>query len=210
MLCEVIGEPIKRLALLIGEPIKLTGKRALRKALSSGIPLADAAFPGAVTHKAPETDSRTTPSDAMPWGPELNRGMWATVLQGPVWAQEMPGAWGLISAVRSARLPVNLIGSPINYANRLIGSPITSQSTASGSPMAPEAAQSPRAAAHLDVLVIHVHSLLSQVVPQLRVNGDDQEVGDFGFLHRLQAAVRTHASEPACLVLGRHRSRLSL
>ena len=31
--------------------------------------------------------------------------------------------------VRSARLPVNLIGSPINYANRLIGSPITSQST---------------------------------------------------------------------------------
>ena len=34
------------------------------------------------------------------------------------------------SALRSARLPVNLIGSPINYANRLIGSPITSQSTA--------------------------------------------------------------------------------
>ena len=34
------------------------------------------------------------------------------------------------SAVRSARLPVNLIGSPINYANHLIGSPITSQSTA--------------------------------------------------------------------------------
>ena len=33
MLCEVIGEPIKRLARLIGEPIKLTGKRALRKAL---------------------------------------------------------------------------------------------------------------------------------------------------------------------------------
>ena len=33
------------------------------------------------------------------------------------------------SALRSARLPVNLIGSPINYANRLIGSPITSQST---------------------------------------------------------------------------------
>ena len=36
----------------------------------------------------------------------------------------------LPSALRSARLPVNLIGSPINYANRLIGSPITSQSTA--------------------------------------------------------------------------------
>ena len=33
------------------------------------------------------------------------------------------------SALRSARLPVNLIGSPINYANRLIGSPISSQST---------------------------------------------------------------------------------
>ena len=31
--------------------------------------------------------------------------------------------------MRSARLPVNLIGSPINYANRLIGSPITSKST---------------------------------------------------------------------------------
>jgi pentatricopeptide repeat protein len=28
-----------------------------------------------------------------------------------------------------AGLPVNLIGSPINYANHLIGSPITSQST---------------------------------------------------------------------------------
>ena len=36
---------------------------------------------------------------------------------------------GTSSALRSARLPVNLIGSPINYANRLIGSPITSQST---------------------------------------------------------------------------------
>jgi hypothetical protein len=34
-----------------------------------------------------------------------------------------------ISALRSARLPVNLIGSPINYANRLISCPITSQST---------------------------------------------------------------------------------
>ena len=32
--------------------------------------------------------------------------------------------------MRSARLPVNSIGSPINYANRSIGSPITSQSTA--------------------------------------------------------------------------------
>ena len=31
------------------------------------------------------------------------------------------------SALRNARVPV--IGSPINYANRLIGSPITSQST---------------------------------------------------------------------------------
>jgi hypothetical protein len=33
------------------------------------------------------------------------------------------------SALRSARLPLTLIGSPINYVNRLIGSPITSQST---------------------------------------------------------------------------------
>ena len=33
------------------------------------------------------------------------------------------------SALRSARLPVNLIGSPINCANRLMSSPITSQST---------------------------------------------------------------------------------
>ena len=33
MLCEVIGGPIKRLAKLIGEPIKLTGKQALRKAV---------------------------------------------------------------------------------------------------------------------------------------------------------------------------------
>ena len=33
------------------------------------------------------------------------------------------------SALRSARLPVNLIGSPVNYANRLIGSPVNSQST---------------------------------------------------------------------------------
>ena len=39
-----------------------------------------------------------------------------------------------VSALRSARLPVNLIGSPINYANRLIGSPITSQSTVSTPP----------------------------------------------------------------------------
>jgi hypothetical protein len=35
---------------------------------------------------------------------------------------------GTASALRSAPLPVNLIGSPTNYANRLIGSPITSQS----------------------------------------------------------------------------------
>ena len=35
----------------------------------------------------------------------------------------------MYSALRSARLPVNLIGSLINYANRLISSPITSQST---------------------------------------------------------------------------------
>ena len=33
------------------------------------------------------------------------------------------------SALRSARLPVNLTGAPIKYANRLIGSPITPQST---------------------------------------------------------------------------------
>ena len=36
MLREVIGEPIKQLAYLIGEPIELTGKRALRKALCGG------------------------------------------------------------------------------------------------------------------------------------------------------------------------------
>jgi hypothetical protein len=41
-----------------------------------------------------------------------------------------PVVWG--SALRSARFPVNLIGAPINYANRLIGSPITSQSTGLG------------------------------------------------------------------------------
>ena len=29
------------------------------------------------------------------------------------------------SALRGARLPVNLISSPVNYANILIGSPIT-------------------------------------------------------------------------------------
>ena len=40
------------------------------------------------------------------------------------------------SALRSGRLPVNLIGSPINYANRSIGSPITSQSTAETNPSA--------------------------------------------------------------------------
>jgi hypothetical protein len=40
--------------------------------------------------------------------------------------------WRRASALRSARLPVNLIGSPINYADRLIGCPITSQSTAQG------------------------------------------------------------------------------
>ena len=34
VLCEVIGEPIKRLAQFIGEPIKLTGKRTLGKALT--------------------------------------------------------------------------------------------------------------------------------------------------------------------------------
>lgn len=33
------------------------------------------------------------------------------------------------SALRSARLPIKLIGFPINYANRLIGSPMTFQST---------------------------------------------------------------------------------
>ena len=37
VLCEVIEEPIKRLAQLIGEPIKLTGKRALRKALPEAL-----------------------------------------------------------------------------------------------------------------------------------------------------------------------------
>ena len=39
----------------------------------------------------------------------------------------LPG--GGPSALQSARLPVNLIGSSINYANRLIGPPINSQST---------------------------------------------------------------------------------
>jgi hypothetical protein len=34
--------------------------------------------------------------------------------------------------LRSARLHVDVTGSPINYANRLIGSPITSQSTGQG------------------------------------------------------------------------------
>ena len=42
---------------------------------------------------------------------------------------ETPRCALLASALRSARLPVNLIGSPVNYADRLIGSPITSQST---------------------------------------------------------------------------------
>jgi hypothetical protein len=37
--------------------------------------------------------------------------------------------WSSCSALRSARSPVYLIGSPINYANRLMSSPITSQST---------------------------------------------------------------------------------
>ena len=47
------------------------------------------------------------------------------------------------SALLSARVPVNLIGSPINYANRLIGSLITSQSTALGCGSARAATQSP-------------------------------------------------------------------
>ena len=42
--------------------------------------------------------------------------------------------WVGNSALRSARLPVNLIGSTINYANRSIGSPITSQSAGSAGP----------------------------------------------------------------------------
>ena len=37
ILREMIGEPIKRLAYLIGEPIKMTGKRALRKALCGAL-----------------------------------------------------------------------------------------------------------------------------------------------------------------------------
>ena len=36
MLCDVIGEPTKRLAYLIREPINLTGKRVLGKALGEG------------------------------------------------------------------------------------------------------------------------------------------------------------------------------
>ena len=46
----------------------------------------------------------------------------------------IPRRSGSTSALRSARLPANLIGSPISYANRLIGSPITSQSTGSACP----------------------------------------------------------------------------
>ena len=49
-----------------------------------------------------------------------------------------------LSALRSARLPVNLIGSPINYTNRLIGSPITSQSTALTLSSIPGGPDSPR------------------------------------------------------------------
>jgi hypothetical protein len=37
VLCEVTGEPIEQLAELIGAPIKLTGKRALRKALAADL-----------------------------------------------------------------------------------------------------------------------------------------------------------------------------
>lgn len=33
VLCGLIGEPINQLAILTGEPLKLTGKQALRKAL---------------------------------------------------------------------------------------------------------------------------------------------------------------------------------
>ena len=42
---------------------------------------------------------------------------------------------GLASALRSARLPVNLIGIPINYANRLIGTPINYANRLIGSPI---------------------------------------------------------------------------
>ena len=42
---------------------------------------------------------------------------------------------GGTSALRSARLPANLIGSPINYANRLIGSPIKYANRLIGSPV---------------------------------------------------------------------------
>ena len=41
------------------------------------------------------------------------------------------------SALRSARLPVNLIGSLISYGNRWIGSPITSQSAVRPHPRHP-------------------------------------------------------------------------
>ena len=43
--------------------------------------------------------------------------------------------WAPTSALSSARLPVNLIGSPINYANRLSGSPINYANRLSGSPI---------------------------------------------------------------------------
>ena len=60
------------------------------------------------------------------------------------WRQvELQRLWP--SVLRSARLPVTLIGSPINYANCLIGTPITSQSTALAAQHVCSAAMSSRA-----------------------------------------------------------------
>jgi hypothetical protein len=70
----------------------------------------------------PACSSRTGP---FPWLAA------AVLLPGPPhWSDQAAGfPHQMPSVLRSARLPVNLTGSPINYANRLIRSLITSQST---------------------------------------------------------------------------------
>jgi hypothetical protein len=77
----------------------------------------------------------TPPPLHLKFGPRFPRPQIAGLYRVPPWQStcESSSKYSSIpsgSAFRSARLPVNLIGSPINYANRLIGSPITSQSTA--------------------------------------------------------------------------------
>ena len=76
----------------------------------------------------------TPPPLHLKFGPRFPRPQIAGLYRVPPWQStcESSSKYSSIpsgSAFRSARLPVNLIGSPINYANRLIGSPITSQST---------------------------------------------------------------------------------